>query len=99
MRGRPELLFHVFSARKADLKALWDGSAINRFDPGAIGHIPTNYEQWLGSDEQYEVPYEPRYEPWVICDRLAVPWYDARFRGYGQNKIVHLEHMKQLGFR
>ena len=45
------------------------------------------------------MPYEPRYEPWVICDRLAVPWYDARFRGYGQNKIIHLEHMKQLGFR
>lgn len=43
--------------------------------------------------------YEFRYEPWVVADRLLVPWYDARFRGYGQNKIVHLEHLNSSGFR
>ena len=55
--------------------------------------------RWMNASEQYTVKYEFRYEPWVICDRLLVPWYDARFRGYGQNKIVHLEHMNWTGYR
>ena len=53
----------------------------------------------MNASEQYTVNYEFRYEPWVICNRLLVPWYDARFRGYGQNKIVHLENMNWTGYR
>ena len=48
--------------------------------------------RWFNTSEQYSVP-------WVICDRLRVPWYDSRFRGYGQNKIVHLENMNWTGYR
>ncbi len=32
-----------------------------------------------------------RYEPWILANRKAIPWHDVRFRGYGQNKIVHGE--------
>lgn len=31
-------------------------------------------------------------------DRLSTPWYDARFRGYGQNKIIHLESLNVSGY-
>ena len=43
--------------------------------------------------------YELRYEPWVMCDRRNVPWHDHLFKGYGLNKIVHLEHMNSTGYR
>lgn len=43
-------------------------------------------------------PCTTRYEPWVIVDRLATPWYDMRFRGYGQNKIIHLESLNSSGY-
>ena len=55
--------------------------------------------RWLTTDEAYEVQFQPHYEPWVMCDRMAVPWYDPRFRGYGKNKISHLEQMNRTGFR
>lgn len=31
-----------------------------------------------------------RCEPWVLGHREAMPWFDARYRGYGYNKIQHL---------
>lgn len=42
-------------------------------------------------------PIAHRYEPWVIATRASPPWYDVRFRGYGQNKIVHLEALNASG--
>ncbi len=32
-------------------------------------------------------------------DRKVAPWHDARFRGYGQNKIVHIAAMNSSGFQ
>lgn len=32
-------------------------------------------------------------------DRKVAPWHDTRFRGYGQNKIVHIAHMNATGFQ
>ncbi|GAX73256.1 hypothetical protein CEUSTIGMA_g710.t1 [Chlamydomonas eustigma] len=86
-------------AEKKELLTLWQYGVINRFDPMDRGHNATQYERWLQATEQYEVKYEYRYEPWVICDRMMVPWYDSRFRGYGQNKIVHLENMNWTGYK
>lgn len=40
-----------------------------------------------------------RYEPWTIVDRMLAPWHDVRFRGYGQNKIVHIAHMNATSFK
>ena len=33
------------------------------------------------------------YEPFVISARKNVPWYDVRFRGEGQDRIVHTLNM------
>lgn len=85
-------------ADKEDLLLMWH-KIIDRFDPSERGHNATQYERWMTSSDPYEVKYEFRYEPWVIGDRFAVKWYDYRFRGYGQNKIVHLEHLNQSRFR
>lgn len=51
------------------------------------------------SDVAYEVQYAERYEPWVVCDRAGVPWHDGAFKGYGLNKILHLEHLRAGGYR
>lgn len=61
-----------------------------RFDPGSSGHRPTDYTAWFRSAEPYPVQWQERYEPWVFVDRLGSSWADARFRGYGKNKIVHV---------
>ena len=46
------------------------------------------------------MPHDPHfsYEPWIIVNRKSVPWHDVRFRGYGQNKIVHVAHTNASGF-
>ena len=88
----------VILAEKKEMQALWH-KVIDRFDPTERGHNATQYGRWMTTNEPYEVHYEFRYEPWVISSRLSTKWYDYRFRGYGKNKIVHLEHMNASGFR
>ena len=58
-----------------------------------------NGDRWLNTTEGYEVEFASSYEPWVICDRMDTPWYDSRFRGYGKNKIAHLEVLNHSGYR
>ncbi|KAG1657204.1 hypothetical protein FOA52_008237, partial [Chlamydomonas sp. UWO 241] len=89
----------IVSASKHTVEEMWRHGVIDRFDPRDDGHAATQYERWFNVSQQYDVEYANRYEPWVIVDRLTAPWHDARFRGYGQNKIVHLEHMNATGFR
>eukprot|EP00195_Chlamydomonas_chlamydogama_P013139 CAMPEP_0202906838 /NCGR_PEP_ID=MMETSP1392-20130828/40458_1 /ASSEMBLY_ACC=CAM_ASM_000868 /TAXON_ID=225041 /ORGANISM="Chlamydomonas chlamydogama, Strain SAG 11-48b" /LENGTH=185 /DNA_ID=CAMNT_0049595503 /DNA_START=44 /DNA_END=601 /DNA_ORIENTATION=- len=64
----------------------------------AMGHNATRFSKWYSTETQYHVQYTYRYEPWIITDRRAVPWHDVRFRGYGQNKIVHVAHVNASGF-
>jgi hypothetical protein len=65
------------------------------------GHNWTLFSKWytLSSPNPYVVQYGHRYEPWTIVDATKAPWHDARFRGYGNNKIVHVAHMNSSGFR
>lgn len=37
------------------------------------------------------------FEPYVLVAREGLPAYDERFRGYFENKAVHLRHMASLG--
>lgn len=64
-----------------------------------IGHNTTDFPRWYTAQEQYTVPYTERYEPWIIASRSLIPWHDVRFRGYGQNKIVHIAHANASGFK
>mmetsp|Transcript_23209 Transcript_23209/g.50938 ORF Transcript_23209/g.50938 Transcript_23209/m.50938 type:complete len:525 (-) Transcript_23209:908-2482(-) len=64
----------------------------------AQGHNWTLFDRWYKADKEYKVMYGHRYEPWVVVDRSVAPWHDVRFRGYGQNKIVHIAHMNATGY-
>jgi len=59
------------------------------------GHLPTQFEKWLSlaQGEEYSVRYSLGFEPYIVARRSQVPRYDARFRGYGLNKVVHLYRM------
>ena len=38
------------------------------------------------------------YEPYVLVSKKLVPWYDERFTGYLQNKMVHVQTMVYMNF-
>lgn len=39
------------------------------------------------------------YEPYVLVSKSLVPWYDERFTGYLEDKVVHIQTMNSMGFR
>ena len=49
----------------------------------------------------YTVQYQPKYEPYVAV-RVPVgsarSWFDARFVGYGYNKMVFVAFLSALGY-
>merc|ERR1712228_220598 len=53
-------------------------------------HTPTNYSKWMKASSPYIIRYKASYEPYIMTKRIGSHRYDARFRGYGWNKIVHL---------
>lgn len=38
------------------------------------------------------------FEPYVLVSKTKVPWYDERFTGYLENKILHTQTMVYSGF-
>ena len=68
-------------------------------EPPTQGHNWTLFDHWYETDTAYQVQYGHRFEPWTIVDRLSAPWHDVRFRGYGQNKIVHVAAMNATDFK
>ena len=64
------------------------------------GHLPTALnEAWFSASAPYEVDYVEGYEPYVVALREQLPPFDARFRGYGLNKVIHAYAMAAAGFR
>lgn len=47
------------------------------------GHNCTDYPRWFRSDAPYDIAPYDGYEPWFATARLANPFYDAVYRGYG----------------
>jgi hypothetical protein len=39
-----------------------------------------------------------RAEPWFLGSRLHLPWHDARYRGYGKDKVQFVEDSHYKGF-
>ena len=71
-------------------------------------HAPTNYKLFhklatssiLTNFNDVHKPYKIRpsnvYEPYVIINTRFLNRYDARFRGYSNNKIVHLQYIRKV---
>ena len=38
------------------------------------------------------------FEPYVLVSKKLVPWYDERFTGYLEDKVVHIQTMVHMGF-
>lgn len=56
----------------------------------APGHKATDFDKWYTATEAYAVDYTPNFEPWYITKREHMFMYDARFRGYGWNKVTQV---------
>ena len=61
-------------------------------------HKPTNYKYWMDNNTEndpYLIKYMDGYEPYILMKRVGIHRYDARFRGYGYNKIFHLYSLNE----
>uniref|UniRef100_A0A6A7FS34 Glycosyltransferase-like protein LARGE1 n=2 Tax=Hirondellea gigas TaxID=1518452 RepID=A0A6A7FS34_9CRUS len=80
---------------------------LNRLDMGELftfryhvwtkGHAPTNFAKWRTATTPYKVQWEEDFEPYVVV-RKDVPAYDARFVGFGWNKVSHIMELHVLGY-
>eukprot|EP00798_Chlamydomonas_sp_ICE-L_P005378 gene5378-5598_t len=55
--------------------------ALNWYSGGATLSISITQQRWYSTEEEYEISYTYRYEPWVVVSRVLAPWHDIRFRG------------------
>lgn len=53
-------------------------------------HGPTDFGRWFNTTQPYDIQYATHFEPWFLSHRLTTRWFDARYRGYGKNKIVQV---------
>ena len=44
-------------------------------DKCVIAHRTTNYELWAQTTTPYVIHYEYMYEPYILIDKTAAPWY------------------------
>ncbi|MEW5309976.1 MAG: hypothetical protein WDW38_001814 [Sanguina aurantia] len=62
------------------------------------GHNWTLYDKWRVANEIYPITPGAGYEPWLMMDRFSPPWFDVRFRGYGSDKVVHINSLNASSF-
>lgn len=46
----------------------------------------------------YHLQIPSRYEPYILVDRTQAPWHDARFRGYGSDKVSYISSVYHAKF-
>jgi hypothetical protein len=66
-----------------------------------VGHGCYSWLTWLQEEDPSDMvsmEYAHPCEPYVIALSDALPRYDERFRGRGQNKVEQLTHMAMWGF-
>jgi len=63
---------------------------------------PTDFRRWYKARKSYKALYDWFYEPYVIVPSATneqdVPRYDARFIGYGNDKMSHIYELALSGF-
>lgn len=93
-----ELVEQAVRGPKAGLGELIASGKIQSFASAFYpkGHACTDFRQWFNSTDPILVNYTVNCEPWFIISRHLCPFYDARFRGYGWNKVGLLIYQIQL---
>jgi chemotaxis protein histidine kinase CheA len=93
----------------AGLAGEWAAQRASAFHVATFpeGHGSTNYNQWWKQSSTmrttpaapaaaYPIEFAGHYEPYIIAAARHVPAYDERLRGYGMNKVAHLQAMHLL---
>jgi hypothetical protein len=95
-------LIQLCAVGKNKLRDLYFAGKVDAFNgqDAPWGHGATNASRWihLSRPETYLARYEPRYEPFLVMNRLVAPWADERFVGYGGNKIAYINQLNGVGF-
>ncbi|MEW5305547.1 MAG: hypothetical protein WDW36_008080 [Sanguina aurantia] len=52
----------------------------------------------LVREGQFQIFDSERYEPYILIDRFQAPWHDARFRGYGSDKVSYINSVNTAKF-
>ncbi|CAM6107213.1 unnamed protein product [Calypogeia fissa] len=90
-----------YPKQMGELRRQWNEGSAKAFHCSHFprGHMPTNYESFFNPStlKLYSVQYREFYEPYTICAREVIPPFDARFRGYGLNKISHVYQCAAMG--
>ena len=68
-----------------------------RHDVWPRGHAPTNYKRWREAIAPYKVDWAQDYEPYIVTGG-NVTRYDARFVGFGWNKVSHIMELYAQGY-
>jgi hypothetical protein len=93
----------------AGLAGEWAAQRATAFHMASFpeGHGATDYNRWWKQSSTmrtapappaaaYPVEFTGHFEPYVVAATRHVPAYDERLRGYGMNKVAHLQAMHVL---
>ncbi|XP_014666068.1 PREDICTED: glycosyltransferase-like protein LARGE1, partial [Priapulus caudatus] len=85
---------------KADALTMLDNGELFtfRYHVWPRGHAATDYARWRSATASYTVDWTPDFEPYVVVRVAGVPDYDARFVGFGWNKVAHVVELDAAGY-
>eukprot|EP00195_Chlamydomonas_chlamydogama_P004801 CAMPEP_0202898276 /NCGR_PEP_ID=MMETSP1392-20130828/6833_1 /ASSEMBLY_ACC=CAM_ASM_000868 /TAXON_ID=225041 /ORGANISM="Chlamydomonas chlamydogama, Strain SAG 11-48b" /LENGTH=372 /DNA_ID=CAMNT_0049584147 /DNA_START=271 /DNA_END=1389 /DNA_ORIENTATION=- len=100
IRAGAELVGKAVQSDKAGLMPLLDSGHLQPFARQAYprGHNCTDFKRWFSTSKPYHIEYLVNCEPWFMVWRQHNPNYDARFRGYGWNKVQQVALVNASGF-
>lgn len=89
----------TFPKTKAELLSMLDMGTLFtfRYHVWTRGHSPTNYQKWRTATIPYRITWEADFEPYIVVKR-DVAEYDARFVGFGWNKVSHIMELHAQGY-
>lgn len=90
-----------FPKTKQDLIQMLDSGTLFtfRYHVWTKGHSPTDYERWRTSSFPYRISWQPDFEPYILVHKKNLPEYDARFVGFGWNKVSHIMQLFANGYQ
>ena len=68
-----------------------------RVDEWPKGHAPTDYDAWFRASMAYQVFWAEGFEPFLVLQTKHAH-FDARFVGFGWNKISQIELLNAMRF-